>query len=161
MHTCHRNHCRTNTQALAYFLQAMLTAAIGFRAPHLKHPRDMLRRSVTTVRRAWAIHGHRPTSLPAEVCEVSAPYYGDGTNHMVYNAYTAHTAAQLHRLMRNQESEGGKVFTLTLREAQQPSQHVSELHIPRAQPSHRGGNPCMEPRATPAATPPACHSNGP
>ena len=50
-----------STQALAYFLQAVLNAAIGFQALHLTHPVGMLQAATTTIRRAWIIHGHRPT----------------------------------------------------------------------------------------------------
>ena len=107
-----------STQALAYFLQAVLNAAIGFQALHLTHPQHMLQAATTTVRRAWTIHGHRPTSLPATVRAASPPYYGDSTDRLVNNAYTAHTAAHLHRLMHNHEPEVREVFTLTLREAQ-------------------------------------------
>ena len=107
-----------STQALTYFLQAVLNAAIGFQALHLTHPEHMLQAAATTVQRAWTIHGHRPTWLPATVCAASPPYYGDNTNHLVNNAYTAHTAAHLHRLMHNHEPEVREVFTLTLREAQ-------------------------------------------
>ena len=105
-------------QALAYFLQAVLNAAIGFQALHLTYPQHMLQAATTTVRRAWTIHGHRPTSLPATVRAASPPYYGDNTDNLVHNAYTAHTAAHLHRLMHNHEPEVREVFTLTLREAQ-------------------------------------------
>ena len=107
-----------STQALAYFLQAVLNAAIGFKALHLTHPQYMLQAAATTVRRAWTIHGHRPTSLPATVRAASPPYYGDNTDHLVNNAYTAHTAAHLHRVMHNHEPEVGEVFTLKRREAQ-------------------------------------------
>ena len=107
-----------STQALAYFLQAVLNAAISFRGLHLTHPKHMLQRAVTTVQRAWAIHGHRPASLPAEVRAASAPYYGDGTNHLVHSAYTAHATTHLYRLMHNQEPKLREVLTLTLREAQ-------------------------------------------
>ena len=107
-----------STQALAYFLQAVLNAAVEFQALHLTHPEHMLQAAATTVRRAWTIHGHRPTSLPATVRAALPPYYGDNTDHLVNNAYTAHTAARLHRLMHNHEPEVRDVFTLTLREAQ-------------------------------------------
>ena len=103
--------------ALAYFLQAVLNAAIGFQALHLAHPPQLLQEVAATVQRAWAIHGHRPTSLSAAVRAASPPYYGDNTNHLVRNAYTAQTATHLHRLMHNHEPEVGEVFTLTLREA--------------------------------------------
>ena len=56
-----------STQALAYFLQAVLNAAMRFQALHLTHPQHMLQAAATTVRRAWTIHGHRPTPLPATV----------------------------------------------------------------------------------------------
>ena len=107
-----------STQVLAYFLQAVLNAAIGFQALHLTHPQHMLQAATTTVRRAWTIHGHRPSSLPATVRAASPPYYGDNADHLVHNAYTAHTAAHLHRLMHNHEPEVREVFTLTLQEAQ-------------------------------------------
>ena len=107
-----------STQALAYFLQAVLNAAIGFQALHLTHPQHMLQAAATTVRRAWTIHGHRPTSLPATVRAASPPYYGHNTDYLVNNAYTAQTAAHLHRLMHNHEPEVREVFTLTLQEAQ-------------------------------------------
>ena len=77
----------------------------------------MLQAATTTVRRAWIIHGHRPTSLSAAVCAASPPYYKDNTDHLVNNAYRAHTAAHLHRLMHNHEPEVREVLTLTLREA--------------------------------------------
>ena len=86
-HKRRRSVQKLSTQALAYFLQAVLNAAIGFQALHLKHPQHMLQAATTTVRRAWTIHGHRPTSLPATVRAASPPYYGDNTDHLVNNAY--------------------------------------------------------------------------
>ena len=62
-----------STQAPAYFLQAMLNAAIGFQTLHLTHPQQMLQEATTTVWRAWTIHGHQPTSLPAAVRAASPP----------------------------------------------------------------------------------------
>ena len=107
-----------STQALAYFPQAVLNAAIGFQTLQLTHPQHMLQAAATTVRRACTIHGHQPTSLPAAVRAALRPYYGDNTDYLVNNAYTAHTAAHLHRLMHNHEPEVREVFTVTLREAQ-------------------------------------------
>ena len=62
----------------------------------------------------------RPTAhvSTAAVRAASPPYYEDNTDHLVNNAYTAHTAAHLHRLMHNHEPEVREVFTLPLREAQ-------------------------------------------
>ena len=107
-----------STKALAYFLQAVLNAGTGFQALHPTHPQHMVQAAATTVRRAWTIHGHQPTSLPAAVRAVSPPYYGENTDHLVNNVYTAHTATHLHRFMHNHEPEVREVFTLTLREAQ-------------------------------------------
>ena len=39
----------TSTQALAYFLQDVLNAAVGFQALHLTHPEHMLQAAATTV----------------------------------------------------------------------------------------------------------------
>ena len=107
-----------STQALAYFLRAVLNAAIGFQALHLTHQQQMLQQAAAKVRQAWTIHGHRRTSLLTAVPAVSPPYYADNTDHVVSTAYTAHTATHLHRLMHNHEPEVREVFTLTLREAQ-------------------------------------------
>ena len=107
-----------STQALAHFLQPVLNAALGFQALHLTHPQQMLQAATTGLRRAWTMHGHRPTSLPAAVRAASPPYYGDNTNHLVNNAYTAKNATNLHRLMHNHEPEVKDVVTLTLGEAQ-------------------------------------------
>ena len=94
-----------STQALPYFLQAVLNAAIGFRALHLTHPEHMLQAAATTVQRVWTIHGNLPTSLPATVRAALPLYYGDNTDHLVNNTYTAHTAAHLHHLVQNHEPE--------------------------------------------------------
>ena len=96
----------------------MLNAAIGFQGLHVTHLQQMLQEATPTVRRAWTIYGHRPTSLPAVVHAASPPYYGDNTDHLINKAYTAHTATQLHRHMHNHELEVREVFTLTIREAQ-------------------------------------------
>ena len=150
-----------STQALAYFLQAVLNAAIGFQALHLTHAQDMLQAAATTVQRAWTIHGHQPTSLPATVRAASPPYYGDNTAHLVNNTYTAHTAAHLHCLMQNHEPELREVFTLTLREAEYIRNTCPRIHTSTAGPPHQGGDPCMEPPTTPATPPPAGHPNEP
>ena len=48
----------------------------------------------------------------------SPPYFGENTDHLVNNAYTAHIATHLYRIMHNHEPEVREVFKLTLREAQ-------------------------------------------
>ena len=150
-----------STKALAYFLQALLNAAIGFQALHLTHPQHMLQAATTTVRRSWTIHGHRPNSLPATVRAASPPYYGDNTHHLIHNAYTAHTAAHLHRLMHNHEPEVQEVFTLTLREAQYHRNICPQLHTSPAGSPHQGGDPHIEPPTTPTAPPQPRHPNEP
>ena len=107
-----------STQALAYFLQAVLNAAIGFKALHRRHPQQILKEAAATVERVWTIQGHRPKSLPTAVRAASPPYYEDHTDHLVRTAYTAHTVTSVHRLMQNHEPEVSEVFTLTLQEAQ-------------------------------------------
>ena len=107
-----------STKALAYFLQAVLNAAIGFHALHLTHPQRMLQEAAATVQRGWTIHGHRPTSLPTAVRAASPPYYRDNTNHLVSSSYTAHTTTHLQGLMHNHEPKVREVFRLTLRDAQ-------------------------------------------
>ena len=102
-----------STQAVALFLQAVLNAAIRFPALHLSHPEQMLQEAAATARQAWTIHCHRPTVRAA-----SPQYYRDNTDPLVSNAYTAHTATHLHRLMQNHEMEVREVLTLTLPEAQ-------------------------------------------
>ena len=150
-----------STQALAYFLQAVLNAAIGFQALHLTHRKHMLQRAVTTVQRAWAIHGHQPTSLFAEVRAASAAYYGDDADHPGHGAYTAHTAKHLHCLAYSQEPEVREVFTLTLREAQHRRNTCPQYILHQQGPPHHSGNSHMEPPTAPAAAPQACHSNEP
>ena len=150
-----------STQAMAYFLQAVLNAAIGFQALQLTLPQHMLQAAATTVRQAWTIHGHRPTSLPAAVHAASPPYYGDNTDHLVNNAYTAHTAAHLHCLMHNHEPEVREVFTLTVREAQYHRNTCPQDILHQRAPPPQGGDPRLEPPATPTTPTPACHPNKP
>ena len=106
-----------SSQALAYFLQAVLNAAIGFQGLHPTHPQQMPQEAGATVRRVWVIHDQRSTSLPLAVHAASPPYYRDNTDHLLRNPYTAHSATHLHHLMHNHEPEVREVFTLTLREA--------------------------------------------
>ena len=55
-----------STQGLAYFMEAVLNAAIGYQALHLPRPQDALRHARQQVTRAWAQHGGWPTSFPKE-----------------------------------------------------------------------------------------------
>ena len=107
-----------STQALAYFLQAVLNAAIGFQPLHLTQPQHMLQEASNTVCRVWTIHSHMPTSFPGLVRRAMAPYYGDNTDHLVEEAYTAHTAAHLHRFAHNHQPEVRETLTILLRDTQ-------------------------------------------
>ena len=53
-----------STQGLAYFMEAVLNAAIGYQALHLPRPQDALRHARQQVTKAWAQHGGWPTSFP-------------------------------------------------------------------------------------------------
>ena len=54
------------TQGLAYFMEAVLNAAIGYQALHLPHPLDARRNARQQVTKAWAQHGGWHTSFPKE-----------------------------------------------------------------------------------------------
>ena len=53
-----------STQGLAYFMKAVLNAAIGYQALHLPRPQDALRHARQQVTKAWAQQGGWPTSFP-------------------------------------------------------------------------------------------------
>ena len=53
-----------STQGLAYFMEAVLNAAIGYQALHHPHPQDALHHAQQQVTKAWAQHGGWPTSSP-------------------------------------------------------------------------------------------------
>ena len=150
-----------STQALDYFLQAVLNTAIGFQALHVTHPQQKLQRAAATVRRAWAIHGHRPTLLPAAVPAASRPYYGDNTDHLLRNAYTVHTATDLHRLMHNHEPEVRDVFTLTLRQAQYHCNTCPQYILYQRGLPTKVGTRIWKPPTPLATPPPTCHPNKP
>ena len=46
-----------STQGLAYFMEAVLNAAIGYQALHLPHPQDAQRHAREQVTKAWAQDG--------------------------------------------------------------------------------------------------------
>ena len=59
-----------STQGLAYFMEAVLNAAIGYQALHLPHPQDALHHARQQVTKARAQHGGCPTSFPKEATMV-------------------------------------------------------------------------------------------
>ena len=68
-----------STQGLAYFMEAVLNAAIGYQALHLPHPQDALHHAQQQVTKAWAQHGGWPPSFPKEAMMAHWRYYGDNT----------------------------------------------------------------------------------
>ena len=78
----------------------------------------MLQDATNTVRKAWSIHRHQQTSLPGVLRKATPPYYGDNTDRLVEEAYTAHTAIYLHRLTHNDQPEVWEAVTILLRDAQ-------------------------------------------
>ena len=60
-----------STQGLAYFMEAVLNAAIGYQALHLPRPQDALRHARQQVTKAWAQHGGWPMSFPKDVSAAS------------------------------------------------------------------------------------------
>ena len=78
-----------STPGLAYFMEAVLNAAIGYQALHLPRPQDALRHARQQVTKAWAQHGGWPTSFPKEAMMAHWRYYGDNTGALVDMAYTA------------------------------------------------------------------------
>ena len=86
------------TQGLAYFMEAVLNAAIGYQALHLPRPQDPLRHSPQQVTKAWAQHGGWPTSFSKEAMMANWCYYRDNTGALVDTAYAKHAAHLLHRV---------------------------------------------------------------
>ena len=79
-----------STQGLAYFMEAVLNAAIGYQVLHPR-PQDALRHARQQVTKAWAQHGGWPTSFPKEAMMAHWRYYGDNTGALVDMA-TQHTS---------------------------------------------------------------------
>ena len=74
------------------------------------------------------------------VREVLAPYSWDDTDHLVHNAYTAHTAAHLHYLMQNHEQEVREVFTWTLWETRPRRNRCVQYILQKTVPPSYGRN---------------------
>ena len=65
-----------STQGLAYFMEAVLNAAIGYQALHLPHPKDALCHARQQVTKAWAQDPGWPMSFPREARMAHWLYYG-------------------------------------------------------------------------------------
>ena len=107
-----------STQGLAYFMEAVLNAAIGYQALHLPHPQDALHHARQQVTKAWAQHGSWPTSFLKEAMMAHWRYYGDNTGTLVDMAYAKHAAHLLHRVTHNHQPEVSEAAAIRIKEAQ-------------------------------------------
>ena len=107
-----------STQSLAYFMGAVLNAAIGYQALHLPHPPYALRHARQQVTKAWAQHGGWPTSFPKEAMMALWRYYGDNTAALVDTAYASYSTAHLHRVTHNHEPEVCVRAAIRIKEAE-------------------------------------------
>ena len=107
-----------STQGLAYFMEAVLNAAIGNQALHLPHPQDALRHARQQVTNAWAQHGGWPTSFPREALMAHWRYYGDNTGALVDMAYAKHAAQVLPRVRHNDQHEVREAAAICINKAQ-------------------------------------------
>ena len=107
-----------STQSLAYFMEAVLNAAIGYQALHLPHPKKALRHAPQQVTKAWAQNGGWPTSFPKEAMMAHWRYYGDNTGLLVDMVYAKHAAHLLHRVTQNHQPEVPEAAAIRKKEAQ-------------------------------------------
>ena len=106
-----------STQGLAYFMEAVLKAAIGNQALHLRHPQEALRHARQQVTKAWR-RGGWPTSFLKEAMMAHSRYYGDNTGALVDMAYAKHAAHLLHRVTHNHQPEVHEAAAIRIKEAQ-------------------------------------------
>ena len=110
-----------STQGLAYFMEAVLNAAIGYQALHLQQPQDALRHARQQETKAWAQHGGWPTSFPKEAMMAHWRYYGDNTGALVGTAYANHAGHLLNRVTHNHQPEVREAAAIRIKEAQMAS----------------------------------------
>ena len=123
-----------STHGLAYFMEAVLNAAIGYPALHLPHPQDALRHAGQQVTKAWAQNGGWPTSFPKEAMMAHWRYYGDNTGALVDTAYAKHAA---HLLQHNHQPEVREAAAIHIKEAQMarntcPRRILAQHSVPTA-----------------------------
>ena len=107
-----------STQGLAYFMEAVLNAAIGYQALHLPHPQDALRHARQQLTKAWAQLGGWPTSFRREAMMAHWHYYGDNTGALVDIAYAKLAAQLLLRVTHNRQPKFPEAAAIHIREAQ-------------------------------------------
>ena len=106
------------TQGVAYFMEAVLNAAIRYQALHLADPPGALRNARQQVTKAWAQDGGRPTSFPKEAMMAHLRYYGDYTSALVDTAYAKHAAHLLHRMTYNHQHEVREAAAIRIEQKQ-------------------------------------------
>ena len=99
-------------------MEAVLNAAIGYKALHLPHPQDALRHAPQQVTKAWTQHRRWPTSFPKEAMMAHWRYYGDNTGAQVDMTYAKHAAHLLHRVTHNHQPEVREAAAIRIKEAQ-------------------------------------------
>ena len=110
-----------STQGLAYFMEPVLNAAIGYQALHLLHPQYALSHAQQQVTTAWAQHRGWPTSFPKEAMMPDWRYYGGNTGTLVdtaYVHYAKHAAHLLHRVTHKHQPEVREAAAIRIKEAQ-------------------------------------------
>ena len=99
-------------------MEAVLNAAVRYRALHLPNPQDTLHHAHQQVTKAWAQHGGWPTSFPKEAMMAHWRYYGDNKGALLDTAYAKHTAHLLHRMTHNHQPEVCEPAAVRIKEAQ-------------------------------------------
>ena len=107
-----------STQGLAYFMEAVLNAVIGYQALHPPHAQDALRHARQQPTNSWAQHGGWPTSFPKEAMMARWRYYGDNTGALADTAYAKNAAHLLHRVTHNHQPEVCEAADIHIKEAQ-------------------------------------------
>ena len=107
-----------STQGLAYFMEAVPNAAIGYQALQLPHSQDILRHARQQVTKAYAQHGGWPTVFSKEAMMAHWRYYGDDKGALVDTAYAKHAAHLLHRVTHNHQPEVRKAAAIRIKDAQ-------------------------------------------
>ena len=105
-------------QGLAYFMKAVLNAAIRYQALNFPHTQDALHHARQQVRKAWGQHGGWHTSFAKEAMMAHWRYYRDNTGALVDVAYAKHAAHLLHRVTHNHQPEVREAAAIHIKEAQ-------------------------------------------
>ena len=113
-----------STQGLAYFMEAVLNAVIGYQALHLPHSQGALRHARQQLTKAWQQHRGWPASFPKDAMIAHWRYYGDNTGALVDTACAKHAAQLLHRVTHNHQPEVHEAAAIRIEEAQTAPQNA-------------------------------------